>query len=98
MLTPGLGDYGLGLIVRGAPPHRRFQHGGVNDGFVSLMIAFENGDGAVIMTNEPAAAQLRKRSCPVSPPNIICPMARPKFTQRPKSSRNCWIHLSGPNH
>ena len=51
MLAPGLGDYGLGLIVRGAPPHRRFLHGGVNDGFVSLMIAFENGDGAVIMTN-----------------------------------------------
>ena len=51
MLTPGLGDYGLGLIVRGAPPHRRFLHGGVNDGFVSLMVAFENGDGAAIMTN-----------------------------------------------
>lgn len=51
MLTPGLGDYGLGLIVRGASPHRRFLHRGVNDGFVSSMIVFENGDGAVIMTN-----------------------------------------------
>ena len=58
MLTPGLGDYGLGLIVRGVSPHRRFQHGGVNDGFVSSMIVFENGDGAVIMTNGDRGGQL----------------------------------------
>jgi CubicO group peptidase (beta-lactamase class C family) len=58
MLTPGLGDYGLGLIVRGTAPHRRFLHGGVNDGFVSSMIAFENGDGAVIMTNGDRGGQL----------------------------------------
>jgi hypothetical protein len=51
MLTAGLGDYGLGLIVRGSPSHRRFLHNGVNNGFVSSMIAFENGDGAVVMTN-----------------------------------------------
>jgi len=51
MLTPGFGDYGLGLIVRGAAPHRRFLHEGVNEGFVSAMIAFENGDGAAVMTN-----------------------------------------------
>lgn len=51
MLTPGLGDRGLGLIVRGASPHRRFLHKGVNDGFISSMIMLENGDGAVIMTN-----------------------------------------------
>lgn len=51
MLTPGFGDYGLGLVVRGASPDRRFLHDGVNDGFVSSMVAFENGDGAVVMTN-----------------------------------------------
>ncbi len=51
MLTPGLGDYGLGPVVRGAAPHRRFLHEGINDGFVNMMVAFENGDGAVIMTN-----------------------------------------------
>lgn len=58
MLTPGLGDYGLGLIVRGVSPHRRFQHRGVNDGFVSSMIVFENGDGAVIMTNGARGGEL----------------------------------------
>jgi CubicO group peptidase (beta-lactamase class C family) len=51
MLTPGLGDYGLSLVVRGSPPNRRFGHAGVNAGFVNLMTAFENGEGAVIMTN-----------------------------------------------
>jgi CubicO group peptidase (beta-lactamase class C family) len=58
MLTPGLGDYGLGMIVRGVSPHRRFQHGGVNDGFVSSVIMFEDGDGAVIMTNGARGGQL----------------------------------------
>jgi CubicO group peptidase (beta-lactamase class C family) len=58
MLTPGLGGYGLGPIVLGASPHRRFLHAGVNDGFVSSMIVFENGDGAVIMTNGARGGQL----------------------------------------
>src|SRR5438876_11008 len=48
MLTPGLGDYGLSLVVKGSPPNRRFGHAGVNDGFVNLMTAFENGEGAGI--------------------------------------------------
>lgn len=51
MLTPGLGNYGLGLIVRSSPPHRRFGHDGVNAGFISSMIAVETGDGAIVMTN-----------------------------------------------
>ena len=58
MLTPGLGDYGLGLIVLGASPHRRFLHHGYNDGFISSMIMFENGDGAAIMTNGARGGQL----------------------------------------
>lgn len=58
MLTPGLGDYGLGPVVRGAPPHRRFLHEGINDGFVNMMLAFETGDGAVIMTNGTGGWQL----------------------------------------
>ncbi len=58
MLEPGLGDYGLGLIVRGVSPSRRILHGGVNDGFVSQMVVFENGDGAVIMTNGSGAGPL----------------------------------------
>ncbi|MGY3528336.1 serine hydrolase domain-containing protein [Bradyrhizobium sp. USDA 4452] len=58
MLTPGLGNYGLGPIVLGVAPHRRILHAGVNDGFVSLMTMFENGDGAVIMTNGDQGGEL----------------------------------------
>jgi CubicO group peptidase (beta-lactamase class C family) len=60
MLTSGLGDYGLGLVVRGSPPNRSFSHDGVNDGFVSSMIAFENGDGAVVMTNGASGGRLAR--------------------------------------
>lgn len=64
MLTPGLGDYGLGPIVRGAPPHRRFLHEGINAGFVNMMVAFESGDGAVIMTNGMRGWQLVREIMP----------------------------------
>jgi hypothetical protein len=47
----GFGDYGLGLIVCGSSPNRRFLHDGGNAGFVSSTVAFENGDSAVVMTN-----------------------------------------------
>jgi hypothetical protein len=58
MLTPGHGDDGLGLIIRGGFPHPRFQHGVANAGFVSSMMTFENGDGAAIMTNGARGGQL----------------------------------------
>jgi CubicO group peptidase (beta-lactamase class C family) len=46
-----LGDYGLGLEVGGGPSHPYFEHGGVDEGFVSNLVCFDSGDGAVIMTN-----------------------------------------------
>ncbi|QOZ69308.1 CubicO group peptidase, beta-lactamase class C family [Bradyrhizobium arachidis] len=58
MLTPGFGDYGLGFVVRGRSPHQRFLHEGDNAGFLSSMILFENGDGAVVMTNGANGGQL----------------------------------------
>ncbi|MBR0696381.1 serine hydrolase [Bradyrhizobium lablabi] len=51
VLPPGLGLYGLGWLVRGSTPNRQFWHNGVNDGFVNTMVLFENGEGAVVMTN-----------------------------------------------
>jgi len=47
----GLGNYGLGLQVGGSPDHPYFEHGGVDEGFVSDLIAYDNGDGVAIMTN-----------------------------------------------
>lgn len=52
MVTPGLGDWGLGLAIGGKPDHRYFWHGGGNEGYQCLMTAYEgDGDGAVVMTN-----------------------------------------------
>jgi len=52
MLTPGLGSWGLGVSVGGATTHPYFTHGGVNVGFESTLVAYEEGgDGAVVMTN-----------------------------------------------
>ncbi len=51
MLTPGLGRYGLGLMLRGPPGNRAFLHDGVDYGFTALMVAGETGEGVVVMTN-----------------------------------------------
>jgi len=52
MLTPGLGGWGLGVQIGGAPTNPYFSHGGVNQGFESLFVAYEqSGEGAIVMTN-----------------------------------------------
>lgn len=52
MVTPGLGDWGLGLEIGGKPDRRYFWHGGGNEGYQCIMTAYEgDGDGAVVMTN-----------------------------------------------
>jgi CubicO group peptidase (beta-lactamase class C family) len=54
MLTPGTGNWGLGIGL-GAPTteeRRSFSHGGGNKGFICMLFAFvHKGQGAVIMTN-----------------------------------------------
>lgn len=51
MLTPGMGNWGLGIEVGGSKEHPYFTHGGVDEGFVSNLIVYDRGDGAVVMTN-----------------------------------------------
>lgn len=52
MLTPGVGQWGLGLEIGGAEANPYFSHGGVNEGFVNNFVAYEKGgEGAVVMTN-----------------------------------------------
>jgi CubicO group peptidase (beta-lactamase class C family) len=52
MVTPGKGNWGLGLQIGGSATDPYFSHGGVNAGFESLFVAYEHhGDGAVVMTN-----------------------------------------------
>jgi len=52
MLTPGKGDYGLGLEVHGTAADRLFSHGGSNAGYENVLVAFTGtGDGVAVMTN-----------------------------------------------
>ncbi|MFN2385904.1 MAG: serine hydrolase [Thermoanaerobaculia bacterium] len=59
MLTPGLGDWGLGFGVKGKGRESRFSHSGSNEGFRATLIAYrETGQGAVVMTNSDNGAAL----------------------------------------
>jgi CubicO group peptidase (beta-lactamase class C family) len=59
MLTPGKGKWGLGLEIGGSASHPYFSHGGVNAGFESLFVGYEQGgDGAVIMTNAQGGSRI----------------------------------------
>jgi len=59
MLTRQIDDRGLGIELEGTGAAARFQHGGDNAGFHSMMIAsMEDGYGAVVMTNGDAGPSL----------------------------------------
>ena len=59
MVTPGKGSWGLGLQIGGAPGDPYFTHGGVNEGFESVFVAYEHhADGAVVMTNAQGGTRL----------------------------------------
>lgn len=51
MLTPHVGMHGLGPVSGGKTPRKYFTHGGSNAGYRCLLVAYEDGQGAVIMTS-----------------------------------------------
>jgi len=61
MLTPGLGNWGLGVGLKGSGRSTRFSHGGANEGFQGTLVAYaETGQGAVVMTNSDNGGALAK--------------------------------------
>jgi CubicO group peptidase (beta-lactamase class C family) len=59
MLSPIMGDYGLGPGVSGQGDNLRFSHGGANEGFRAQVMGFAaRGQGAAVMTNSDAGATL----------------------------------------
>lgn len=59
MLTPQLGDCGLGIFVRGNGNSFCFNHGGANAGYRSFLLFFPlSGDGIAIMCNSDGADEL----------------------------------------
>lgn len=61
MLTPGIGNWGLGVQIGGSKEDPYFTHDGINAGFESVFVGYENhGDGAVVMTNAQGGERLAK--------------------------------------
>jgi CubicO group peptidase (beta-lactamase class C family) len=60
MLGPGLNHWGLGPNVGGGAEHPYFEHGGSNAGYQCELIAYEDGDGVVLMTNSDNGGALIK--------------------------------------
>ncbi len=59
MLRAGVGHWGLGLEIGGAETNPYFSHGGANEGFRCIFVAYEkDGEGAVVMTNADSGGQL----------------------------------------
>ena len=59
MLTPGKGDWGLGLQLGGSASDPWFSHSGSNAGYESLFVGYDrNGNGAVVMTNAQGGGRL----------------------------------------
>jgi hypothetical protein len=51
MLTPVLEGNGLGPRIGGSTSRKFFTHNGGNEGYRCLFVAYEDGEGAVVMTN-----------------------------------------------
>jgi CubicO group peptidase (beta-lactamase class C family) len=59
MVTKESGSYGLGLSVGDTQGTRKFSHGGGNEGFTCVLVAYvETGQGAIVMTNSDNGPQL----------------------------------------
>lgn len=59
MLTPGMGQWGLGLQIGGSDANPYFSHGGANEGFRNNFAAYEkNGEGVFVMTNGDNGGQI----------------------------------------
>jgi CubicO group peptidase (beta-lactamase class C family) len=59
MLTPGMGSWGLGVQIGGSEAMRYFSHGGANEGYRNLFVAYEKGgEGAVVMTSGDNGGQI----------------------------------------
>ena len=58
MMTPILDGQGLGPRVGGSTPRKFFTHNGGNEGYRCLFVAYEDGEGAVVMTNSDSGGVL----------------------------------------
>ena len=84
MLTPGLGDWGIGIAVNGEGDARRFSHGGDDEGFKTTLVGWftggravvvmANGDGSTSVINEVAQAVAREYGWKGLEPQVVVPV------------------------
>ena len=87
MLTPGVGNFGLGIGVAGQGEWLRMSHNGANEGYRADLTAFpRRGEGIVIMTNSDSGTRLfapiiitvgKALGWPVPSPRVITPVEVP---------------------
>jgi CubicO group peptidase (beta-lactamase class C family) len=58
MLTPVLENHGIGPQVGGRTNRKFFTHNGGNAGYRCLLVAYEDGEGAIVMTNSDGGGEL----------------------------------------
>ncbi len=96
MLTPGKGSYGLGLEIGGSASDPYFSHGGVNEGFENLFVAYEkHGDGAVVMTNAEGGLALARQIMQSIAAEYGWPDFRPIEHTEVKVDRATLAHYTG---
>jgi CubicO group peptidase (beta-lactamase class C family) len=62
MITEERNSYGLGVGLEGSEKARRFQHGGRDEGFDAILVAYvESGQGAVVMINTNDNSRMMQR-------------------------------------
>ncbi|THD81257.1 MAG: class A beta-lactamase-related serine hydrolase [Phenylobacterium sp.] len=85
MLTPGLGDWGIGIAVNGQGDARRFSHGGDDEGFKTTLVGWftggravvvmANGDDSTPLINEVAQAVAHEYGWKGLEPQVVVPAA-----------------------
>jgi CubicO group peptidase (beta-lactamase class C family) len=58
MLTPVFGGQGLGPRTGGSTSRKYFDHDGGNEGYRCWLVAYEDGEGAIVMTNSDSGGEL----------------------------------------
>lgn len=58
MLMPIALAHGIGPAIGGRPERKYFTHGGANAGYRCMLVAYTNGQGAVVMTNGDRGGEL----------------------------------------
>ena len=90
MLKAGLGGWGLGLDLDTLSGQALFHHDGANEGFRSSLLAFDSGDGLVVMTNSDNGGEvmgeiLRTIAVEYHWPSELGPLIRTRAVEAPKN-------------